>query len=96
VRRDSDRLAHGERYRGHDHAHDGAPFFRPYFSFPSLFTHIEPQFSGTLNLIVTTWEIKNWGLRTAIINQTFWPALRNLTQIYASASRPSTISSHSK
>jgi hypothetical protein len=45
------------------------------------------QFSGTLNLIVTTWEIKNWGLRTAIINQTFWPALRNLTQIYASASR---------
>ncbi|KAJ7864186.1 hypothetical protein B0H13DRAFT_2281919 [Mycena leptocephala] len=41
------------------------------------------KFSGTLNLIVTTWEIKNWGLRTAIINQTFWPALRNLTQIYA-------------
>ncbi|KAJ6564737.1 hypothetical protein B0H19DRAFT_1141835 [Mycena capillaripes] len=40
-------------------------------------------FSGTLNLIVTTWEIKNWGLRRAIINQTFWPALRNLTQIYA-------------
>ncbi|KAJ7496344.1 hypothetical protein B0H11DRAFT_859582 [Mycena galericulata] len=40
-------------------------------------------FSGTLNLIVTTWEIKNWGLRKAIINQTFWPALRNLTQIYA-------------
>ncbi|KAJ6451120.1 hypothetical protein C8R47DRAFT_1329767 [Mycena vitilis] len=40
-------------------------------------------FSATLNLIVTTWEIKNWGLRRAIINQTFWPALRNLTQIYA-------------
>ncbi|KAJ6546033.1 hypothetical protein DFH09DRAFT_989914 [Mycena vulgaris] len=40
-------------------------------------------FSGTLNLIVTTWQIKNWGLRKAIINQTFWPALRNLTQIYA-------------
>ncbi|KAJ7110649.1 hypothetical protein C8R44DRAFT_261967 [Mycena epipterygia] len=40
-------------------------------------------FSGTLNLIVTTWQIKNLGLRTAIVNQTFWPALRNLTQIYA-------------
>ncbi|KAJ7607623.1 hypothetical protein DFH06DRAFT_1379755 [Mycena polygramma] len=42
-------------------------------------------FSATLNLmiIVTTWEIKNWGLRLAIIHQTFWPALRNLTQIYA-------------
>ncbi|KAJ7026359.1 hypothetical protein C8F04DRAFT_1045633 [Mycena alexandri] len=40
-------------------------------------------FSGTLNLIVTTWQIKNWGLRKAIVNQTFWPALRNLTQIYA-------------
>ncbi|KAJ6576271.1 hypothetical protein B0H10DRAFT_2103178 [Mycena sp. CBHHK59/15] len=40
-------------------------------------------FSGTLNLIVTTWQIKHWGLRRAIVNQTFWPALRNLTQIYA-------------
>ncbi|KAJ7074854.1 hypothetical protein B0H15DRAFT_917440 [Mycena belliarum] len=40
-------------------------------------------FSATLNLIVTTWQIKNWGLRKAIVNQTFWPALRNLTQIYA-------------
>ncbi|KAJ7458488.1 hypothetical protein FB451DRAFT_1097610, partial [Mycena latifolia] len=40
-------------------------------------------FSGTLNLIVTTWQIKDWGLRKAIIHQTFWPALRNLTQIYA-------------
>ncbi|KAJ7278385.1 hypothetical protein C8J57DRAFT_1306813 [Mycena rebaudengoi] len=40
-------------------------------------------FSGAINLIVTTWEIKNWGLRKAIVNQTFWPALRNLTQIYA-------------
>ncbi|KAJ7183826.1 major facilitator superfamily domain-containing protein [Mycena filopes] len=40
-------------------------------------------FSGTLNLIVTTWQIKNWGLRKAIVNQTCWPALRNLTQIYA-------------
>ncbi|KAJ6467645.1 hypothetical protein C8R47DRAFT_1152300 [Mycena vitilis] len=39
--------------------------------------------SATLNLIVTTWEIKNWGLRLAIIHQTFWPALRNLTQMYA-------------
>ncbi|KAJ6451122.1 hypothetical protein C8R47DRAFT_1170425 [Mycena vitilis] len=39
--------------------------------------------SATLNLIVTTWEIRNWGLRLAIIHQTFWPALRNLTQIYA-------------
>jgi hypothetical protein len=27
------------------------------------------------------------GLRTATINQTFWPALGNLAQIYASASR---------
>ncbi|KAJ7731771.1 hypothetical protein B0H16DRAFT_200045 [Mycena metata] len=27
-------------------------------------------FSGTLNLIVTTWQLKNWGLRKAIVNQT--------------------------
>ncbi|KAJ7912124.1 hypothetical protein B0H13DRAFT_2660272 [Mycena leptocephala] len=40
-------------------------------------------FSGTANLLLTTWQIRNWGLRAAIVQQTFWPALRNLTQIYA-------------
>ncbi|KAJ7601854.1 hypothetical protein DFH06DRAFT_1260101 [Mycena polygramma] len=40
-------------------------------------------FSGTANLLLTTWQIRNWGLRSAIVQQTFWPALRNLTQIYA-------------
>ncbi|KAJ7166537.1 hypothetical protein C8R43DRAFT_1163301, partial [Mycena crocata] len=40
-------------------------------------------FSGTANLLFTTWQIRNWGLRAAIVQQTFWPALRNLTQIYA-------------
>ncbi|KAJ6546050.1 hypothetical protein DFH09DRAFT_1367492 [Mycena vulgaris] len=39
--------------------------------------------SGTANLLFTTWQIRNWGLRAAIVQQTFWPALRNLTQIYA-------------
>ncbi|KAJ7054581.1 hypothetical protein C8F01DRAFT_1162059 [Mycena amicta] len=40
-------------------------------------------FSGTLNLLLTTWQIRHWGLRSALVQQTFWPALRNLTQIYA-------------
>ncbi|KAJ6534969.1 hypothetical protein B0H19DRAFT_1184550 [Mycena capillaripes] len=40
-------------------------------------------FSGTANLLLTTWQIRHWGLRAAIVQQTFWPALRNLTQIYA-------------
>ncbi|KAJ7441928.1 hypothetical protein B0H11DRAFT_2095206 [Mycena galericulata] len=40
-------------------------------------------FSGTANLLLTTWQIKHWGLRAAIVQQTFWPAIRNLTQIYA-------------
>ncbi|CAK5269071.1 unnamed protein product [Mycena citricolor] len=39
--------------------------------------------SGTINLIFTTWQINHWGLRKAIVQQTFWPALRNLCQIYA-------------
>ncbi|KAF7335770.1 hypothetical protein MVEN_02232800 [Mycena venus] len=43
-------------------------------------------FSGTANLLLTTWQIQNWGLRAAIVQQTFWPALRNLAQIYASTS----------
>ncbi|KAJ7458537.1 hypothetical protein FB451DRAFT_1046793 [Mycena latifolia] len=40
-------------------------------------------FSGTVNLLFTTWQIRNWGLRAAIVQQTCWPAVRNLTQIYA-------------
>ncbi|KAJ7767026.1 hypothetical protein DFH07DRAFT_808975 [Mycena maculata] len=40
-------------------------------------------FSATVNLLFTTWQIRHWGLRTAIVQQTFWPAIRNLTQIYA-------------
>ncbi|KAJ7644673.1 hypothetical protein FB45DRAFT_1116340 [Roridomyces roridus] len=39
--------------------------------------------SGTMNLLFTTWQIRHWGLRSAIVQQTFWPAIRNLTQIYA-------------
>ncbi|KAJ7192512.1 hypothetical protein GGX14DRAFT_480004 [Mycena pura] len=39
--------------------------------------------SGTANLLLTTWQIRHWGMRTAMVQQTFWPALRNLTQIYA-------------
>ncbi|KAK6996691.1 hypothetical protein R3P38DRAFT_3070040 [Favolaschia claudopus] len=39
--------------------------------------------SGGANLLLTTWQIRHWGLRAAIVQQTFWPALRNLTQIYA-------------
>ncbi|KAF7304197.1 hypothetical protein MIND_00651800 [Mycena indigotica] len=44
-----------------------------------LFTSI----SGTLNLLLTTWQIRHWGLRSALIQQTLWPAFRNLCQIYA-------------
>ncbi|CAK5269011.1 unnamed protein product [Mycena citricolor] len=40
-------------------------------------------FSGMANLLLTTWQIRHWGLRSAIVQQTFWPALRNLTQIYS-------------
>ncbi|KAF7349999.1 hypothetical protein MVEN_01301400 [Mycena venus] len=40
-------------------------------------------FGGTANLLLTTWQIRHWGLRAAMVQQTFWPALRNLTQIYA-------------
>ncbi|CAK5270104.1 unnamed protein product [Mycena citricolor] len=39
--------------------------------------------SGMANLLLTTWQIRHWGLRSAIVQQTFWPALRNLTQIYS-------------
>ncbi|KAJ6567545.1 major facilitator superfamily domain-containing protein [Mycena sp. CBHHK59/15] len=46
-------------------------------------TVILSTFSGTANLLFTTWQIRHWGLRAAIVQQTFWPALRNLTQIYA-------------
>nr|GAT60550.1 predicted protein [Mycena chlorophos] len=40
-------------------------------------------FSGMLNLMLTAWEIRHWGLRAALVQQTFWPALRNLCQTYA-------------
>lgn len=47
---------------------------------------ISLMFAGTtvgafLNLLVTTWEIKRWGVRAALVQQTFWPCLRNLCQI---------------
>lgn len=42
------------------------------------------QLAGVLNLFVTTWEIRHWGVRSALVQQTFWPCLRNLTQIFAS------------
>lgn len=41
------------------------------------------SFSGFLNLLVTTWQIRRWGVRFALINQTAWPVLRNLCQIVA-------------
>ncbi|KAF7300100.1 hypothetical protein MKEN_01333200 [Mycena kentingensis (nom. inval.)] len=41
------------------------------------------SFAGTMNLLLTTWQIRHWGLRSALVQQTFWPAVRNLTQIYA-------------
>nr|GAT60571.1 predicted protein [Mycena chlorophos] len=40
-------------------------------------------FSAMLNLMLSAWEIRHWGLRRALVQQTFWPALRNLCQIYA-------------
>ena len=46
---------------------------------------ISIMFSGTtvaafLNLLVTTWEIKRFGVRLALVHQTAWPALRVLCQ----------------
>ncbi|KAF7300105.1 hypothetical protein MKEN_01333700 [Mycena kentingensis (nom. inval.)] len=45
--------------------------------------HIIVSFAGTMNLLLTTWQIRHWGLRSALVQQMFWPAVRNLTQIYA-------------
>ncbi|KAJ7055857.1 hypothetical protein C8F01DRAFT_1157924 [Mycena amicta] len=42
-------------------------------------------FSGTLNLLLTTWQIRHWGLRSALVQQTLWPALRSVSQIYATS-----------
>jgi hypothetical protein len=36
--------------------------------------------SGFLNLLVTTAEIQRWGVRAALVQQTFWPCLRNIIQ----------------
>ncbi|KAF3764078.1 hypothetical protein M406DRAFT_259543 [Cryphonectria parasitica EP155] len=36
---------------------------------------------GTLNLFVAGWQIKRWGPRTALVLQTFFPAIRQVVQI---------------
>lgn len=35
------------------------------------------------NLFITGWFIKKFGCKEAMFQQTFWAALRNLTQMYA-------------
>ncbi|GMK57959.1 hypothetical protein CspeluHIS016_0407930 [Cutaneotrichosporon spelunceum] len=36
-----------------------------------------------VNLFTSAWFISRWGVKAAMFQQTFWAALRNLTQIYA-------------
>ncbi|KAH8898437.1 MFS general substrate transporter [Thozetella sp. PMI_491] len=36
---------------------------------------------GTLNLFFTGWQIKTWGPRTALVVQTFFPAIRQAIQV---------------
>ncbi|KAJ7747830.1 hypothetical protein B0H16DRAFT_1888685, partial [Mycena metata] len=39
--------------------------------------------AGTLNLLLTPWEIRHWGMRAALVQQSIWPTFRNVAQIYA-------------
>lgn len=38
------------------------------------------------NLFITGWLIRRFGVQAAMAQQTFWAALRNITQLYACAS----------
>ncbi|KAJ7739842.1 major facilitator superfamily domain-containing protein [Mycena metata] len=39
--------------------------------------------SETLNLFLTVWQIRHWGVRAALVQQSIWAAFRNACQIYA-------------
>jgi hypothetical protein len=45
--------------------------------------------SGVLNLFTTGWLVKKYGVKLAMVAQTFWPCLRNLCQITAGTLRHS-------
>ncbi|KAJ7185265.1 major facilitator superfamily domain-containing protein [Mycena filopes] len=38
---------------------------------------------GLINTVITAWQIRNWGVRPAMVQQSFWPAFRSLCQLYA-------------
>ncbi|KAJ7183833.1 major facilitator superfamily domain-containing protein [Mycena filopes] len=39
--------------------------------------------SGSINIVITAWQIRKWGVRAAMVQQSIWPAFRNLCQLYA-------------
>ncbi|KAJ7714805.1 major facilitator superfamily domain-containing protein [Mycena metata] len=39
--------------------------------------------SGTLNLFFTAWQIRHWGVRAALVQQSIWPTFRNACQMHA-------------